>query len=137
MAGKYVSRGVFLLSSRMPPLRGPARRVRAAREALLDADATAALERVQVMLCDARRTQIVHALGAAPLNVTELARVIGRSKSTTSRHVRLLRENGIVDARRRGRSVYLWLSVDPLVQAALEALHLVTTAGKAQGGSSG
>ncbi len=56
------------------------RRVRAASAALLDADSATLLARVQDMLCETTRAQIVRALSATPLSVSELAHVIGRGK---------------------------------------------------------
>jgi DNA-binding transcriptional ArsR family regulator len=106
----------------------PIRRVRAARAALLDGNATALLEQVTAVLCEANRTQIVRALEASPLTVTELAGVLGRSKSSTSRHVRVLRESGIVVGRRRGRRVVLSLAPGPALRSALAALEVVLVA---------
>jgi DNA-binding transcriptional ArsR family regulator len=110
------------------PVGPPRRRVRAAQAALLDVDAAALLERVRTVLCEPNRTQIVRALGAALLSVTELALVLGRSKSTTSRHVRALRETGIVLARRRGRRVLLSLAASPALTSALATLNMVAAA---------
>jgi DNA-binding transcriptional ArsR family regulator len=102
--------------------------VRAAQAALLDGDASSLLERVRTVLCEPRRTQIVRALGAALLSLTELALVLGLSKSTTSRHVRALREIGIVLARRRGRRVLLSLATSPALSSALATLDMVAAA---------
>jgi len=116
------------LPSVVPPAGRPRRRVRAAQAALLDGDASALLERVRAVLCEPNRTQIVRALGAALLSVTELALVLGRSKSTTSRHVRALRETGIVLGRRRGRRVLLSLAASPALSSALATLNMVAAA---------
>lgn len=105
-------------------VREPAR-IRLARAALLDARATALLEVVQDVLCEHTRSQIVRALATSPLSVGDLSRVIGRGKSVTSRHLRILREIGIVSPRRRGRLVYYSLIASPAVESALGALNLV------------
>src|SRR5260370_40497101 len=79
-------------------------RVRNAREALLNGAASALLESVRDIICEPTRTQIVRALTAGPLPVGDLATILGRSKSATSQHLRVLREAGILTARRRGRA---------------------------------
>jgi DNA-binding transcriptional ArsR family regulator len=94
----------------------------------LDADASALLARVQEVVCEPNRAQVVRALGATPLSVSELADVIGRSTSATSRHVRILRELEIVAARRRGRRIYLSLASSPAAQIALSTLDQVASA---------
>jgi DNA-binding transcriptional ArsR family regulator len=109
----------------------PARAARAARAVQLDGQAIALLERVQQVVCEPNRTRIVRALGAAPLSVSELAHVIGRSNSATSRHLRVLRDLDIVAARRRGRRIYLSLGASPAAQIALSTLDQVTTAAHA------
>ena len=55
------------------------------------------LEEVRLQV---QRTQIVRALTPGPLPVGDLAAILGRSKSATSQHLRVLREAGIVTARR-------------------------------------
>ena len=73
-------------------------------------------------MCETTRSQMLRALGATPLNVTELTRVLGCSKWTASRHLRILRESELVLAQRRGRQVFYRLSDGPIVDAALAAL---------------
>src|SRR5258708_35087616 len=91
-------------------------RVRNAREALLDGAASALLESVRDIICEPTRTQIVRALTAGPLPVGDLATILGRSKSATSQHLRVLREAGILAARRRGRLVGCSPSPWPMVE---------------------
>jgi DNA-binding transcriptional ArsR family regulator len=98
-------------------------RVRTAREALLDAAATAVLQPVREVICEPTRTQIVRALGAGPLSVGELAAILDRSKSATSQHLRVLRDGGIVSARRRGRAVIYSLAANPMVEATVQMLN--------------
>lgn len=93
-------------------------RVRQARTALLDAGANARLDTVRELLCEPTRTQIVRILEFGPLQVGDIATILDRSKSATSQHLRVLREAGVVVARRRGRTVLYSLSPDPMVQAA-------------------
>lgn len=98
--------------------RAASSRIRNARNALLDASANARLDTVREVLCEPTRTQIVRVLELGALQVGEIATILDRSKSATSQHLRVLRESGVVVARRRGRSVLYSLSADPMVQAA-------------------
>jgi DNA-binding transcriptional ArsR family regulator len=97
-------------------------RVRTAREALLDLSATAVLQSVRDVLCEPTRTQIVRALTPGPLSVGELASTLGRSKSATSQHLRVLRDDGVVTARRNGRVVIYSLVPAPMVDATVQVL---------------
>jgi DNA-binding transcriptional ArsR family regulator len=98
-------------------------RVRNARAALLDGTAAALLQSVRDILCEHTRTQIVRALGAGPLSVGDLAAILGRSKSATSQHLRVLRASGIVSARRRGRAVIYSLAPGPMVDMTVQVLN--------------
>jgi ArsR family transcriptional regulator, nickel/cobalt-responsive transcriptional repressor len=100
----------------------PSRRVRNARESLLDNSASALLQSVRDIICEPTRTQIVRALSAGPLAVGDLALILTRSKSATSQHLRVLRDAGIVSARRRGRSVIYSLANAPMVEATVQVL---------------
>src|SRR5260221_9943128 len=102
-------------------------RVRTARDALLNASATALLQPVREVICEPTRTQIVRALGAGPLSVGDLASILGRSKSATSQHLRVLRDAGIVSARRRGRAVVYSLASGPMVEATVRVLDTAAT----------
>jgi DNA-binding transcriptional ArsR family regulator len=102
-------------------------RVRNAREALLDGAASALLESVRDIICEPTRTQIVRALTAGPLPVGDLATILGRSKSATSQHLRVLREAGILTARRRGRAVVYSLASGPMVEATMRVLDTAAT----------
>ena len=62
-------------------------------------------------LCDATRVKIVQAL--SPDNVLaagDLAHVIGRSRSATSQHLKVLRDLGAVSGQREGNIVRYSLS---------------------------
>ena len=81
-------------------------------------------------LCDATRVKIVQALSAQnTLAAGDLAHVIGRSRSATSQHLKVLRELGIVVATRDGNVVRYDLSkevsgsVIETAVAAFEALR--------------
>jgi DNA-binding transcriptional ArsR family regulator len=96
--------------------------VRSAKEALLDGSASALVQSVRDMICEPTRTQIIRALTPGPLSVGEIASTLGRSKSATSQHLRVLRDAGIVTARRRGRTVMYALGTTPMVDATVAVL---------------
>jgi DNA-binding transcriptional ArsR family regulator len=56
-----------------------------------------------------------------------LARILERSKSATSQHLRVLRDAGIVSNRRRGRSVIYALTTAPMVDATVQVLDRAAT----------
>ena len=97
--------------------------IRDARDALLDGRAAALLQPVREVICEPTRTQIVRALSTGPLSVGDLASVLERSKSATSQHLRVLRDGGVVAARRSGRVVMYSLTGAPMVTAAVQMLN--------------
>jgi DNA-binding transcriptional ArsR family regulator len=105
-----------------PQARPSAPRLRTASEALLTQSAASLLQPVREIMCQPTRTQIVRALSAGPLTVGHLAAILGRSKSATSQHLRVLREGGVVSARRRGRAVIYSLAQTPMVAATVQVL---------------
>ncbi|UCD98264.1 MAG: winged helix-turn-helix transcriptional regulator [Chloroflexota bacterium] len=68
-------------------------------------------------LADPNRILILYALSEKPLNVSELAEALEMSQPTASRHLNLLRERGLVSARREGQSVVNSLSDQRIIQA--------------------
>jgi DNA-binding transcriptional ArsR family regulator len=64
------------------------------------------------VLCDATRLKIVRALRDNQLAASDLARVLGRSRSATSQHLRVLREAGVVQPSRKGNVVRYKLAAD-------------------------
>jgi DNA-binding transcriptional ArsR family regulator len=97
--------------------------MRNARGALLDGTANELLQSVREIICEPTRTQIVRVLGAGPLSVGDLAEILSRSKSATSQHLRVLRDAGIVAARRRGRAVIYSLANGPMVEVTVQVLE--------------
>jgi len=64
-------------------------------------------------MCDPTRVKIVQALSADnTLAAGDLAHVIGRSRSATSQHLKVLRDTGVVVGRRDGNVVRYALSDD-------------------------
>ncbi len=75
-------------------------------------------------LADPKRILLLYALGERARTVNELANDLGISQPTTSRHLKLLRERGIVAARRTGATVEYSLTDSRLIQA-LDLLRTV------------
>ena len=61
--------------------------------------------RLLAVVCDIARIKILRALHATPMAASDLARVIGKSRSATSQHLRVLREVGAVTGERKGNIV--------------------------------
>jgi ArsR family transcriptional regulator len=68
-------------------------------------------------LADPTRINIVHALEKHPYNVNELTSELGIPQPMTSRHLKILRERGLVFSTRHGVSVTYALSDPRLIQA--------------------
>src|SRR2546423_14526457 len=64
------------------------------------------------VLCDGTRLKIVRALRDNQLAASDLARVLGRSRSATSQHLRVLREAEVVEPSRHGNVVRYKLAGD-------------------------
>jgi ArsR family transcriptional regulator len=75
-------------------------------------------------LADPRRILLIYALAEQPRNVGELTEELGISQPTTSRHLKILREQGLVRATRRGSSIEYRLADHRLVEA-LDLLRAV------------
>jgi len=70
------------------------------------------MRRILDVLCDATRLKIVRALRDNQLAASDLARILGRSRSATSQHLRVLREADIVQPSRNGNVVRYRLATD-------------------------
>ena len=68
-------------------------------------------------LSDPTRILILYALSETPLNVTELTNELGVTQPTTSRHLKVLRDRGLVTAKRQGTTITYHLSDKRLTQA--------------------
>ncbi|RME05374.1 MAG: ArsR family transcriptional regulator, partial [Anaerolineae bacterium] len=75
-------------------------------------------------LSDPRRIMMLYLLAQRPWSVTDLAHEIGISQPAASRHLKVLRERGLVTATRRGASVEYALADRRLIQA-LDTLRQV------------
>ena len=68
-------------------------------------------------LADPKRIIILYSLAERPQTVNDLAAAVGMPQSTTSRHLRVLRERGMVHATRQAQSVEYRLGDARLIQA--------------------
>jgi ArsR family transcriptional regulator len=68
-------------------------------------------------LSDPIRLLILYALNEGPHNVTELTHELNLNQPTTSRHLKVLRERGLVHTTRQGTSITYHISDTRLVQA--------------------
>ncbi len=75
-------------------------------------------------LSDPTRILLLYALSESPLNVTELTIELGATQPTTSRHLKVLRDRGLVHTTRQGTTITYQLSDQRLIQA-LDLLRAV------------
>ena len=81
-------------------------------------------------LADPSRLLLIYALADRPRTVTELTADVNISQSTTSRHLRVLREHGLVRAERQGQNIEYTLCDHRIVDA-LDLLRAVLRDGLA------
>ena len=68
-------------------------------------------------MADPNRIMIIYSLADSPRNVTEIAAVVKLPQPTVSRHLKILRECGIVRSVREGQTIIYRLSDKRVVQA--------------------
>jgi DNA-binding transcriptional ArsR family regulator len=82
---------------------------------------TQEVSQLEANLCsafsDPTRILILYALNEQALNVTELANELDITQSTTSRHLKILRDHGLVRTSRQGSSVTYELIDHRLIEA--------------------
>jgi len=74
-------------------------------------------------LAEPNRLFILYALSEKPYNVSELTNLMEVPQPTTSRHLKTLRERGLVYAERQGSNIFYHLADKRLI----EALDLLRT----------
>jgi ArsR family transcriptional regulator len=75
-------------------------------------------------LADPSRILLLYALAEKPRSVNELSNEVGISQPATSRHLKVMRERGLVNATRQGQSVEYSLADVRLIEA-LDTLRAV------------
>ncbi len=87
----------------------------------MDAELVKELHLLHEQVCDALgspvRLMIFYALSSGARYVTDLAEELELPQSTVSRHLRVLRERGLVTAQREGPAVYYALADERVMQA--------------------
>ena len=68
-------------------------------------------------MADPRRILLLYAISEEPRNVSDLAEYVGISQPAASRHLKILRERGLVNAIRQGASVEYHLTDERLIDA--------------------
>jgi ArsR family transcriptional regulator, virulence genes transcriptional regulator len=68
-------------------------------------------------LANPRRLHILHLLKDGEMAVADMIKAIGISKANLSQHLTVLRQKGIVTARREGLSVYYGLALPRITEA--------------------
>ncbi|HSG29294.1 MAG TPA: metalloregulator ArsR/SmtB family transcription factor [Candidatus Krumholzibacterium sp.] len=61
-------------------------------------------------MAEPSRLRLLHLLGGESMNVSELVEASGQSQAGVSKHLRILRQEGLVETRRVQRMVYYSLS---------------------------
>ena len=74
-------------------------------------------KRICYALADPTRILILYQLNQNPCIVSELVDALDIPQSTVSRHLKILRDRGMVTAQRDGQSVYYSLTDDRIIQA--------------------
>lgn len=86
------------------------------------------VSRMEADLCsafsDPTRILILYALDEKPRNVGELAAELGITQPSTSRHLKVLRDRGLVTTVRQGTSIQYGLA-DPRLIEALDILRAI------------
>ena len=99
--------------------------MRGARASQFTARAASLIEDVRVVFCEPLRTQIVLALRVGPLTVSELVATTGRSRTVVSQHLRVLRQESLVEPERRGRLIFYGLTTGLAASSAVSVLAVV------------
>ncbi|MBI5880076.1 MAG: helix-turn-helix transcriptional regulator [Chloroflexi bacterium] len=90
----------------------------------LESEINALHAQVCAALAEPKRIMILYVLADGPQNVTDLCAALGAPQPAVSRHLKVLRDSGLVTARRDGMNVVYTLS-NPKVVKALDLLRQV------------
>ena len=91
------------------------------KDNLMDTNLRAEIDRLHAQVCnglaDPNRIFILYTLADNAYNVSDLAKAIELPQSTVSRHLKILRDRGMVIAQRDGQSVFYSLTDERIIQA--------------------
>lgn len=68
-------------------------------------------------MADPTRIAIIYELADGPRNVSEIVAALGLNQTTASRHLRFLRDRGMVSTDRHGQNIYYALADTRVIQA--------------------
>lgn len=77
-------------------------------------------------LGDISRLLLLYAMADEPRSVGELVTRVGLSQPAVSRHLRIMRDSGVVSAERHGKLIYYY-PTDRRIVEAMDVLRLVLT----------
>lgn len=87
-------------------------------------DVTARQAEMCAAMAEEHRLRLLYAMAEIPRSVSQLVEGSGMSQPNVSRHLRILREGGLVQTQRQGRSV-IYSPTDPRILTALALLGAV------------
>ena len=90
----------------------------------LELEVNALHAQVCAALSEPRRILMLYALADGPMNVSDICKTLRLAQPLASRHLKVLRDGGLVIARREGMNVYYTLS-SPKIVRALDLLRQV------------
>jgi len=73
--------------------------------------------RICSAISEPNRILLIYSIAEKPRNVNNLAEIVGISQSAASRHLKVLRERGLIQAQRDGAQVIYSLTDDRFIQA--------------------
>ena len=89
---------------------------------------TASVFELQANICKVfshpKRLEVLCELKTGEKSFTELQAATGLSKSNLSQHLRLLRDRGVIEARREGQNMYFAVA-NPKITEACQLMHEV------------
>jgi ArsR family transcriptional regulator len=77
-------------------------------------------------LADKHRLLLLYAMADEPRSVSELVSRVGLSQPAVSRHLRIMRESGLVSTERHGKCIY-YFPVDGRIIQAMDLLRAILT----------
>ena len=87
----------------------------------MDTNLRAEIDRLHAQVCnglaDPNRILILYTVADNEYNVSDLAKRVELPQSTVSRHLKILRDRGMVTSQRSGQSVFYSLTDDRIIQA--------------------
>jgi DNA-binding transcriptional ArsR family regulator len=117
LASPKVLRAMDLLREFMSTELGPRPAVQARAAAGTAAEICDLHARVCKAIADGKRLLIINELRDSPRSVSELVAALGIPQANASQHLAILRDRGIVTARRSGSSIYYALTSMKVVEA--------------------